>query len=263
MKINQKFKKIAVDAVREAGKTLMKKFNNVRVLKYKDRQDILTDADLRAERIIINKIKANFPDHNIISEEAGSMDLKSEYTWIIDPLDGTKHYIRKMPIFCVSIALQKNEEIIVGVIFVPATNSLFYAEKGKGAFLNGRKIHVSQVKNLADAFIYAELPNCKLSKKSFNKYHQRLGEFLKKTYRVRAWGSGPLGFCYVALGGFDSYVLLNDGTKLTDAAAGVLIVKEAGGRVTDINGNEFTRKTTNPVASNGKIHNQIIKILKK
>ena len=256
------FRKVATEAVKEAGKMLMKNFNKVAILRYKDRQDILTDADLKAEKIIINKIKSNFPDHNIISEERGKEDLKSEYTWIIDPLDGTKHYVRKMPIFCVSIALQKNEEIIIGAIFVPAINSLFYAEKGSGAFLNDKKIFVSRTKNLADSFIYAELPNYKLSKKVFNKYHKQLEQLFKKTYRVRAWGSGPLGLCYVALGAFESYIALNDGAKFYDIAAGTLIVKEAGGKITDINGKKPAKGTNHLIASNGKIHNQLLKLLK-
>ncbi|MCX6764518.1 MAG: inositol monophosphatase family protein [Candidatus Nealsonbacteria bacterium] len=260
MKINN-FKKIAIEAAKEAGKMLMKNFNKATVIKYKDRQDVLTDADLRAEKIIINKIKSNFPDHNIISEEKGEENLKSEYTWIIDPLDGTKHYIRKIPIFCVSIALQKKEEIIVGVVFFPAMNNLFYAEKGKGAFLNDKKIHVSRIKNLANSFIYTELPNYKLSKKAFSRNHKKLEKLFKKTYRVRAWGSGPLGLCYVASGGFESYIALNDGAKLWDIAAGAIIVKEAGGKVTNINGNKFIKKTIHLIASNDKVHDKLLKLL--
>lgn len=262
MKRNSKFSKVAIAAAKEAGDFLMKDFGKVKVLQYKDRQDILTNIDLKSEKAIIKKIKQNFPDHNIISEEKGYEDLKSEYTWVIDPIDGTKHYLRKMPIFCVSIALMKDKEVILGVVYAPSFNALFFAEKGKGAYLNNKKINVSQTKNLKDAFIFAELPNVRMLGANFKKDHEKLGKLFEQSYRVRAWGAGALGICYTALGSFDGYLVLHKGVKFWDVAGASIILTEAGGKITDEQGNKFTSKTVRPVASNNKIHNQMLKILK-
>ncbi len=262
MKINPNFKKIAIQAAKEAGDRLMNNFHRVRVVKFKDRQDVCTNLDLEIEKLLIDKIRSNYPDHNIISEERGEENLGSEFTWILDPLDGSKHYLRKLPIFCVSIALQRKEEIILGVVFNPATNELFHAVRNQGAFLNNKKIHVSQKKDIVNSFIYAEIPNYTLSKRVFNKHHQQLGEIFRKSYRVRAYGSGPLGLCYVATGGFEAYVVLHSGIKFYDIAAGMFIVEEAGGKVTDIRGHEVTSKTIRVIASNGKIHNQLLKLVR-
>lgn len=268
MEINPEFKKVVIQIAKEAGDRLMNSFHRVKVVKFKDRQDVCTNLDLEIEKLLIDKIRSNYPGHNIISEERGEENLGSEFTWVLDPLDGSKHYLRKLPIFCVSIALLKKEKIIFGLVFSPATNSLFYAARNQGAFLNDNKIHVSQEKDIANSFIYAELPNYKSSERVFNKHHQQLRKIFRKSYRVRAYGSGPLGLCYVATGGFEAYVTLHgDAVKLYDIAAGILIVEEAGGRVTDIKGHELTSKTIGSkticiVASNGKIHNQLLKLIK-
>lgn len=263
MKKKKSFLSVATEAATEVGEILLKDFDKTKILKYKDRQDIVTNIDIKAETLIISKIKENFPDHNIFSEEKGRENLNSKYTWVIDPLDGTKHYLRKMPIFCTSIALQKDGEVILGVVYAPMLKSFFYAEKGKGAYLNKKRIKVSETKSLKDAFIYMELPNYKLSEKEAKENNKKLAKFFEETYRIRVWGGGPLGMCYVACGSFDAYLLLGTDTNFWDIAAASIIVTEAGGKITDSNNKKFTEKTGKPVVSNGKIHNQILKILKK
>jgi myo-inositol-1(or 4)-monophosphatase len=258
---------LATRLAKEAGKLLMSGLGRIRVVEFKDRQDVVTNLDLEVEELLINKIKSRYPDHNIFSEERKEEQIRSKFTWIIDPVDGTKHYIRGLPMFCVSIALQEENDIVFGLVFNPATHELFYATKGKGAFLNGNKISVSKTNNLGDSFIYAELPNYKLSKEEFDKYHEKLGDFFQESYRVRAWGSGALGLCYVAMGGFEGYVILGSATRIYDVAAGVVIVKEAGGRVTDSNGRLFygkplSRESVNIIASNGQIHEQMLSLLR-
>lgn len=255
-------KNLAIEAAREAGELLINSFERIQVVEFKDRQDVCTNLDLEIEELLINKIQSKYPDHNIYSEERGEEDKKSKFTWIIDPIDGTKHYIRGLPMFCTSIALKKEEEIIFGLVFNPVTNEIFYALQNQGAFLNGNKTQVSQEKDIANSFIYAELPNYKLSEQEFNKYHKKLGTLFQHSYRVRAWGSGALGLCYVAMGGFEGYVILGNVTKIYDVAAGIIMIKEAGGKVTDLDGQLFAGKHINIVASNGKIHNQLLKLVK-
>ncbi len=263
MEFLEQVKDIVIEAAKEAGNLLINGLGRVKIVEFKDRQDVCTNLDLEVEKLLIDRIRQKYPDHNIISEELGEDKKNSEFTWIIDPIDGTKHYVRGLPGFCVSIALQKGNETVFGLVFNPTTNNLFYALKDKGAFLNGDRIHVSEKQDLADSFIYAELPTYKSSKKELEEQHKNLAAFFQKSYRVRAWGSGALGLCYVAMGGFEAFVVLGPLPKLCDVAAGIIIVKEAGGRITDLNGQLFSDKDTNIVASNGKIHEQILNLLKK
>ncbi len=263
MEFLEQVKDITSEAAKEAGNLLINGLDRVRIVEFKDRQDICTNLDLEVEKLLVDKIKGKYPNHNILSEELVQENKDSEFTWIIDPIDGTKHYVRGLPLFCISIALQKGNEIIFGLAFNPATNNLFYALKDKGAFLNGDRIYVSEKQNLADSFVYAELPNYKLSKQDFKIQNKRLEKLFQKSYRIRAWGSGALGLCYVAMGGFEAYIVLGPPPKLYDVAAGILIVKEAGGRITNLDGELFSDKNINIIASNGKIHEQILSLLKK
>lgn len=256
-------KEVALEAAREAGDLLMKSLDRIKIVEIKDKQDICTNLDLESEKIIIDRIKSSFPNHNISSEEAGRDDQNSEFTWDIDPIDGTKHYIKGLPIFAVSIALRKGQEIIFGVVFNPATNEMFYATKNQGAFLNDKKIHVSSTEKLADSFISAELPYYKLSEEDFIKQTNNLNKFLKQSYRVRTFGIGSLCLCYVAMGAFEGFIIL--GSKpphLYDLAAGIIIAQEAGAKVTDLDNKLFDGGELNIVVSNGKIHNQILSLLK-
>lgn len=253
-------KDIIIKAAEEAGKIMLNSFHRVEVVKFKDRQDICTNIDLEVESLLIDRIRSRFPDHNIESEEMGKKDLGSEFTWIIDPIDGSKYYWKKIRLFTTSIALRKEKEIIFGLVFFPSTGEFFYALKGQGAYLNQEKIQVSNQIRLADSFIYVELPSCELSQKIFDDYHKKLKRLLSQSCRVRSFGLGTLGLCYLARGGFEAYVNLGMDTKVYDMAAGVILVEEAGGKVTDLYGGPVDLELGRILASNGKTHNQISEI---
>ncbi len=257
---------LAINSAKKSGKMLLDNLENIKIVKFKDRQDIATNFDYESERIIVNAIRKKFPGHNINTEESGIIKGKSDYTWVIDPLDGTKYYIRKVPLFCISIALQYKNETIFGLVYNPSTKEMFCAKKGDGAYLNDKKIKVSNQKNLEDAFIYVELPNPNISRNEFNKYSKFFTNLNWRSYRIRVFGSGPLGLCYVALGAFEAYVNLGNPTGMYDLAAGLIILKEAGGKIADLKGNLIKlkdhKKSLFILASNGKIHNKILKLLK-
>ena len=259
---------LAINVAKQAGKILLDKLEKVEIVKFKDRQDIATNLDYEVEKIIIGAIRKKFPEHNILSEEIGNINKnkKSDYLWIIDPIDGTKYYIRGIPLFTISIALQYKNEIVFGLVYNPSTKEMFYAQKNKGAYLNDKKIRVSDKENLKDAFIYAELPNFSIPHDKFNKYSKMLTNLNLNSYRVRAFGSGSLGLCYVSTGAFEAYVNLGSPTAIYDLAAGLVILKEAGGKITDFKNDSIKlneqKSSLLILASNGKVHNDILGLLK-
>lgn len=259
---------LAIDLAKKSGKILLDNLENIKIVKFKDRQDIATNVDYKIEKMIIGAIKKEFPGHNILSEEVGGVrtNKKSDYLWIIDPIDGTKHYIRKIPLFSVSIALQYKNKIVFGLVYNPMTKEMFYAQEGKGAYLNNRKIKVSNQNNLKDAFLYVELPVFNLPFSEFKKYSNIFTKINLNSYRVRVFGSGSLGLCYVASGAFEVYVNLGNPTAIYDLAAGLVILKEAGGKTTDLKGNLIKlndqKSSIFILASNSKIHNRILKLLR-
>jgi len=252
-------KSTAIKAAKEAGKIILSYYSkNVNAITKNNTYDLVTEADLASESRIISIIKNNYPDHSILTEESGEERHKSDYCWIIDPLDGTNNFFHKFPMFCVSIALYKKGKPLIGVVFDPLKNELFYAEKSEGAFLNNKKINVSNVNSLNKSLL------------AFGFYYERgllmrktLGQLKKFFYEnihgIRRTGSAALDLCYTACGRFDGYWEL----KLNpwDFAAGSLIITEAGGRVTDVQGKRYNLMMKNVAASNGKIHKYMIKIL--
>ena len=254
--------KLAVDLAKYAGKMLIDNSDKISVVEFKDRQDICTNMDLKIEKMIISKIEENFPDHNILSEEIGDLKKESDYLWILDPIDGTKHYLRGLPLYTVSIALQYRGEIILGVIYNPSTQRLYHATKGHGAFLNNKKIKVSSTNDLENSFIYLDISKIlELSDKESKIALSRLQELLYKTYRIRHLGVGSLGFSYLAQGGYDGYFDLTGKTKFVDIAAGIIILKEAGGEATDLDGTPIDKNSKHFIASNGLIHKKLLKLL--
>ena len=244
--------KVAVKAAKAAGKILLWNIGKHSIVLQKGRQDFCTDSDLKSEKAIIEIIQARFPEHNIVSEEAGDLRKKSDFTWYIDPLDGTSQYQRNIPLFSVSVALAKGSEIIAGAVFDPSTKRMYRAEKGKGAFLNSEKIAVSKTKELQDAFVYldsrmARGPVC--------------DKIIAAVYRARNFGSGALGLCYAAQGGYDAFVH-PEIAKAVDLAAGAIIVQEAGGKATDFEGKQFSVESKSCVAANGALHAKILELLK-
>lgn len=254
------FLKVAKLAALEAGKVIQKysgkdQHKNV---KHEDPTDYATEADLEAEKIIVSHLSKNFPDHNIITEEQENIEKGSEYTWVIDPLDGTFSFFRGIPQFCVSIGLMRESMPILGVIYHVSGDDLIWASEGKGAYLNSKKIQVSELTSLKESAVYLDFGHYAKRMVKFELYIKVL---LNKVGTVYSLGSATLGLSWVGKGIFDAYVIQ---AWLWDFVAGALIVREAGGRVTDFEGNEpdWTAERLNIVASNGLIHDQILEALK-
>ena len=252
-------KRTAISAAKEAGKIILHYYSkNVNAMSKANTYDLVTKADIAAENKIISIIKNNFPDHSLLTEESGEEIHNSDYCSVIDPLDGTNNFYHKFPMFCVSIALYKKEKPLIGVVFDPLKNEFFYAEKNKGAYLNNKKIIVSSANRLSKSLLvlgfYYE--RGLLMRKSLD---QMKKFFYENVHGIRRTGSAALDLCYTACGRFDGYWEL----KLNpwDYAACSLILMEAGGRITDIQGKRYNLMMKNATASNGKIHKQMIKIL--
>jgi len=219
--------------------------------------NLVTEADHAAEKAIIEVIKKDFPEHSILSEEIGEIKTSSEYKWIIDPIDGTVNFANGIPLCCVSIGLEKDGKMIMGAVYNPLMNELFFAEKAMGATLNNKKITVSNKTEVAKSclvtgfpYIYLDEPNGPL---------EIFEKFIRKGIAVRRLGSAAIDLCWVAAGRFDGFY--EHSLKAWDSAAGSLIVKEAGGKITDFKGDVYSIYQTKILATNGKIHEEMIREL--
>jgi myo-inositol-1(or 4)-monophosphatase len=211
-----------------------------------------------SEKAIIEVINSKYPDHGILGEEGGIKNDGSEYLWIIDPLDGTVNYAHGFPFFSVSAALSIRKEVVLGVVYSVVLNELFTAVKGKGAFLNGKKIKVSGVKRLDAAFISTGFPYSIHEKPGSQFKH--FEKICRKCQAVRRAGSAALDLCYVASGIFDGF--WEKDLHPWDTAAGKLMIEEAGGKVTDYQGKKFDIFNNEIACSNGIVHKEFIKLLK-
>jgi myo-inositol-1(or 4)-monophosphatase len=258
VKKTDEFKKIAIQTALQSREILQKYQGKVKKIGYKGVVNLVTEADRISEDAIIKIIRKNFPEHNILTEESKGYEKESEYKWIIDPLDGTTNYAHGFPVYCVSIALEKEAEVILGVVYNPVLEELFVAEKNKGAFLNGERIYVSKTKELSRSLLATGFPYDIRESKVNNLDHFK--NFALRAQAIRRAGSAALDLCYLAKGIFDGFWEL----KLSpwDTAAGILMVKEAGGKVTNFLGKKFSIYEKDILASNGKIHNQMIQVLK-
>ncbi len=254
-------KELAIKAALAGGKVLMEFFSKGMIIKDKSERDIVTDADEESEKTIIEILKKKFPNHNYYSEEIEDEDKQSDYTWIIDPLDGTVNFASKSPLFAISIGLKYKNEIILSVIYLPAFDELFVAEKGKGATLNNEPISVSSKKELRKS-ISSVSPGIKTEEK-INAMKSTIGEIMPKSRSIIILGSTPMMLAFVACGRVDNYITYK--SDVYNMAAGYLLVKEAGGKVTDFENNEFdiSSKKLNVIASNGLLHKEILSSLKK
>ncbi len=256
----ENFRKIAIEAAFVAGSHIRKSIGKKWKAGYKGEVNLVTEVDRKSERIIINVIKKAFPKHGFIAEESANLKEKvnnSGYRWVIDPLDGTTNFFHAFPVFCVSIALQKHEKTILGVVYDPTRDELFTAERTKGAFLNKKRIHVSNVKKLGKALLSTGFAYDRNRARDNN--IDNFARLLKASQAVRRTGSAAIDLCYVACGRFDAFWELN--LSPWDTAAGVLIVEEAGGKVTQFKGSKFTIFDKQVLASNSKIHSQMSSIL--
>ncbi|HCY18337.1 MAG TPA: inositol monophosphatase [Deltaproteobacteria bacterium] len=257
LQVENKFKKIAITAAKNAGLILKKNLGKPRSIEYKGVIDIVTEMDRKAEDLIIKTIKKEFPEHGILTEESNERKSSSEYRWIIDPLDGTTNYSHGYPVFCVSIALEKEGEIILGVVYDPVLGELFTAEKDKGAFVNNKKIKVSKIRELTKSLLATGFPYDVRTSRQNNLDH--FSNFAVKAQAIRRAGSAALDMCYVAYGRFDGFWEIK--LKPWDTAAAMLIIREAGGMVTDFNGGPFSMYSGETLASNGLIHNEMLNVL--
>lgn len=247
------------ELARDAGSFLKRHIGKISRISYKSRIDLVTDVDIECERLIINRVRKAFPDHMILSEERGRINSgESEFCWVIDPLDGTTNYAHGFAFFCVSIALLRNKQAILGVVYDPVRGELFSAAKAKGAYLNQKRIKTSKIRSLRRSLLVTGFPYRfgKVLKANIKHFTS----FIMKAQAVRRVGSAALDLCYVASGRFDGFWELD--LNPWDTAAGALIVEEAGGRVTTFKGENFDCFKKEIVASNSKIHNQMLKVIK-
>ncbi len=250
---------IAEKAARTAGGILRENIGGARKIRYKGDINLVTEMDTASERAVVETLRAAFPDHGIVAEEETSIRNQSGFTWIIDPLDGTTNYAHGYPCFSVSIALEHEGEVITGVVYDPMREELFSAQRGKGAHLNGKKIAVSNIDTLLKSLLSTGFPyDRKVSEKNNMEYFHRL---LMASQEVRRDGSAALDLCSVAAGRFDGFWELK--LKPWDVAAGSLIVREAGGMVTDLAGKPFDMHAEEILASNGRIHAAMVEELGK
>ncbi len=244
---------------REAGSFIRSKFNSNFSLEFKTNEsDLVTEVDKKSEKMIIDFITKKYPSHGIITEESAGLSSQSEYNWVIDPLDGTVNFAHGFPMFAISIGVQKNRETIAGIVYDIMKDTIFSSELGGGAYENDKKIRVSDNSNLRHALLVTGFPY-DIRENPDN----ALGKFVaftKEARGIRRLGSAAIDFCYVAKGVFDGFWEVH--LKPWDICAGKLIVEEAGGLVTDFFGNKIDIFTKRILATNGKIHEAMISVLK-
>jgi len=238
---------------REAGALLMGHFQRRVKIEYKGEADLVTIADRSSEALIRERIKALWPHHDILGEEQGLVDTGSEYRWYLDPLDGTTNFAHGFPVFCVSMALEHQGKRIAGVVYDPTRDEMFSASLGGGAHLNGQPIHVSKIENLAECLLATGFPSHKRHQNpNIHFYHQ----ITLRTHGLRRAGSAALDLCCVACGRFEGFWEFN--LNPWDTAAGVLLVQEAGGQVSDFYGGPFQIDSKQTLASNGLVHKALL-----
>jgi myo-inositol-1(or 4)-monophosphatase len=239
---------------REAGAVLMGFFASHIAFEYKGDVDIVTEADRASEKLIVERLHKLWPDHGIVGEEGTRSDIAADYRWYVDPLDGTTNFAHGFPVFCVSIALvHKDEEMVAGVLYDPTRDEMFSAERGDGATLNGRPIHVSKTRKLAESLLGTGFPSHKRHlNPNIHFYHQ----ITLRSHGVRRAGSAALDLVNVACGRYDGFWEFN--LNPWDTAAGVLLVQEAGGLVTRFDGSPFRIDSREVIASNGLIHQELL-----
>jgi len=246
----------------KSGEVVLKLQEKFKIVKYKDTQDIATSADLASEKLIVSAIQNTYPTHRIFSEEKGWIGNKSDYEWIIDPLDGTKEFARNIPLFNVSIALQFKGKLICSVVFRPSDRSLFSAAYGMGSFLGNSKIVTSKVESIDDSFVYCYIPSYHRQKENYEFAWHALSAVGKKVYRLRGLSDENTALSWLAQGSIEAYLNLGNPPKWHDIASGLLIAKEAGAVITDIYGRPINNNVTNlVVACNAKIHQELLKTI--
>ena len=251
------FLEAAQGAALEAGQMLRSGMDEGREISYKGVLDLVTNFDHQAQELIFDRLAAAFPGHGFLAEEGLSREEQGEFRWIFDPLDGTTNFAHRFPVFTVSIALEHQGRVILGVVYDPMRNEIFQAVEREGAFLNGRRVRVSAVDDLNRSLLATGFPYDLRESPVNNIAH--FNHFLTRAQAIRRCGSAAMDLCCVACGRFDGFWELK--LKPWDHAAGALIVREAGGRVSDFEGGEFGISSQESLASNGLIHQAMIGVL--
>jgi len=244
---------------RQAGKLLIEKLTQQHQIHYKGTIDLVTEADKLSEELILAEISRRYPDHGILSEESPQKNEQAAMRWIIDPLDGTTNYAHGFPFFCVSIALEKEGTVVMGVVYDPIRDELFAASRGSGAWLNGKKLHVSSVNDLSQSLLATGFPyDIRVSPDNNINFFSAM---VKKAQAIRRPGAAALDLAYLAAGRMDGFWELK--LKPWDTAAGCLLVAEAGGIISDMTGGKWNLDSPGLVASNGLIQDQMMSVLQK
>ena len=251
------FLQFAVDIVRRAGDLQMAAFGSEFPIRKKGAIDLVTEIDVEIERMFRARVEAQFPDHDVLGEEMGrhrAGDAASRHCWIFDPIDGTTNFAHGLPIFCSSLALEVDGELTIGAVLDPTRQELFTVERGRGAWLNAKRLGVSATTTLLDALLVTGFPYT--VHRDPDETLGLFGSFIGRARAVRRLGSAALDVCYVAAGRMDGF--WEQGLGPWDVAAAALLVQEAGGRITDTGGQPFEARTGRLVASNGHIHDEML-----
>lgn len=263
-------KEFAIGLALRAGNMLMKDFRALApeeiryrgkrdLVQVKDKRELVTKTDIDVNELIVSKIRKHYPSHSILSEEGGEEEIKnSEYMWVVDPLDGTTNFVMRHTFFTTTLALLKRGEPILGVIYAPYTRELFVAEKGRGAKRNEVKMHVSNETQLQRSFLCFAYSH---QKKSLQRAVQAYKHFEMQSRSMRHFGSSSLELAFVASGRVDG-MIITPPVRIWDVAAGILMIKEAGGKVTDFKGHPKRMAYNGLIASNGRVHEQIMDVIK-
>ncbi|HEU4576026.1 MAG TPA: inositol monophosphatase family protein [Chitinophagaceae bacterium] len=251
-------KNTLLEAVKAGATEIRRYFNGqFKIANKEGINNLVTEADHASEKAILGVIKSRFPDHYILSEEVGEIVQESAYKWIIDPIDGTVNFAHGIPLNCVSIAVEHNGEMILGAVYNPHADELFFAEKGKGATLNEKPIRVSSETDVNKSCIVTGFPYTYLD--AANGPLEVFGRLIRKGIPVRRLGSAAIDLCWVAAGRFDGFY--EHKLEAWDSSAGFLIVQEAGGLVTDLEGQQYSPYQHGIIATNGKIHSGLQDII--
>lgn len=247
----------AIELAYQAGTLLRVSLDREYQIRFKGDIDLVTDVDQASEALLVQAIRSHYPNHSIVAEEGNTISGTSAYTWLIDPLDGTTSYVHGYPAFCVSLGLWYANEPLLGVVYDPLRNELFSAQRGHGAYCNGRRLRVSSTTTLSAALLSTGFPYDRITRQENN-----IAEFSRMIMQiqdVRRSGSAALDLCYVAAGRSDGH--WETGLQPWDTAAGTLLVTEAGGQVSDWLGQVWTGRETHLVASNRRLHADIVRVL--
>jgi myo-inositol-1(or 4)-monophosphatase len=254
----ERIKQIGIKAAYGGAEVLRSNFGNISRVTKKGAIDLVTEADIGSEKKILATIRDAFPDHTILAEESGLNQGSNEYKWLIDPLDGTTNFAHQLPIFCISIAFAYADEICVGIVLDPVSGELFSATRNQGALLNGKAIDVSTTAQVSESLLVTGFPYN--VHEIFDQIVTRYASCLRAAQGIRRLGSAALDLCYVACGRFEGFWEQN--LKPWDTAAGSLIAAEAGAPVTDFSNRRFRVDGKEILATNGRIHDEMLKLLR-